>query len=178
MEDGGGEGLGSSKPRHSASQKDWHARTQLSLGKPPLLSPVEPVTVALAPTLSLPAWGTDASSSCADVKENALRGLRDTGNNRQLVVLGKQHWRCRGWEKEDRWLVKARQSLALACGWLVAVSCGWICVILWLLKSGVFLNSLPFQTRRKLWRRVGLLQECGRSIAKMAAFFVFMAFAM
>ena len=141
----GGKGLGSSKPRYSASQKDWHARTQLSLGNPHLLSPVEPVIVGLAPTLSLPAWGTDASSLCADVKENALRGLRDTGNNRQFVVLGKQHWRCRGWEKENRWLMKTRQSLALACGWLVAVSCGWICVILWLLKSSVFLNPSHFK---------------------------------
>lgn len=82
----GGKGLGSSKPRHSASQKGWHARTQLSLGNPHLLSPVEPVIVGLALTLTLAAWGSDASSLCADVKENAYRGLRDTGNNRQFVV--------------------------------------------------------------------------------------------
>lgn len=50
-----GKGLGRSKPQHSASQKDWHAWTQLSLGNPHLLPPVESVIAGLALTLTLAA---------------------------------------------------------------------------------------------------------------------------
>ena len=64
---------------------------QLSLGNPHLLPPVESVIAGLALTLTLAAWGSDASSLHADVKENAHRGLRDIGSNRQFVVLGKQY---------------------------------------------------------------------------------------
>lgn len=64
---------------------------QLSLGNPHLLPPVESVIAGLALTLTLAAWGSDASSLRADVKENAHRGLRDIGSNRKFVGLGKQH---------------------------------------------------------------------------------------
>ena len=50
-----GKGLGRSKPQHSASQKDWHAWTPLSLGNPHLLPPVESVVAGLALTLTLAA---------------------------------------------------------------------------------------------------------------------------
>lgn len=103
-------GLGRSRQQHSAFQKDWHARTQLFLGNPHLLSPAESVITGLALTLTLAAWGSDAASLCVNVKENAHGGLRDTQNNRQFVVLGKQHWRDRGWKKGNRWLVKTGLS--------------------------------------------------------------------
>lgn len=104
-----GKGLGRSKPQHSASQKDWHAWTPLSLGNPQLLPPVESVVAGLALTLTLAAWGSDASSLHVDVSENAHRRLRDTGSNTQFAMLRKQHRRCR-WEKENRWLAKTMSS--------------------------------------------------------------------
>lgn len=43
----------------------------------------------LALTLTLAAWGSAAASLCANIKENAHRGLRDTQSNQQFVVLRK-----------------------------------------------------------------------------------------
>lgn len=151
MQEGGGWG----GPGTALSFRAGNQGPGFSRGDPHLLSPAGPVITGLALTLTLAAPGRAAANLCADVKENAHRGLRDTQSSTdRLWCVGNQPWRVRGRRIGNRWHVKTAPSSeawepALVCGCLGHRSCGRICVLEWLWGDGVVLG----QPRRQagLW---------------------------